>query len=147
MMAQGAGSTMEAWNPAIKGNLSYSHAWATSPDFVIPEYLFGITGTAPGWGHLLIQPQVANLASGSVAMPTARGAVKVSFTHPAGGRFTLTVTIPATAQAQVALPGVSVGQQVLLDGTAQATTRATTASGASVAVVSVGSGTHTVATA
>jgi hypothetical protein len=147
MMAQGAGSTMEAWNPAIKGNLSYSHAWATSPDFVIPEYLFGIAGTTPGWGHLLIQPQVANLASGSVAMPTARGPVKVSFTHPAGGRFTLTVTIPATAQAQVALPGVSIGQQVLLDGTAQTTTRATTASGASVAVVSVGSGTHTVTTA
>jgi alpha-L-rhamnosidase len=147
MMAQGAGSTMEAWNPAIKGNLSYSHAWATSPDFVIPEFLFGITGTTPGWGHLLIQPQVANLASGSVAMPTARGPVKVSFTHPAGGRFTLTVTLPATVQAQVALPGVSFGQQVLLDGTAQATTRATTASGASVAVVSVGSGTHTVTTA
>ena len=146
MMAQGAGSTMEAWNPAIKGNLSYSHAWATGPDFVIPEYLFGVTGTTPGWGHLLIQPQVANLTSGSVVMPTARGPVQVSFTHPAGGKFTLTVTIPATAQAQVALPGVAVGQQVLIDGTARMTTRATTASGAPVAVVSVGSGTHTVTT-
>jgi alpha-L-rhamnosidase len=146
MMAQGAGSTMEAWSPAIKGNLSYSHAWATGPDFVIPEYLFGITGTAPGWGHLLIQPQVANLTSGSVAMPTARGPVKVSFTHPAGGKFSLTVTIPATARAQVALPGVSVGQQVLIDGTAQTTTTAATASGVPVAVVSVGSGTHTVTT-
>jgi hypothetical protein len=146
MMAQGAGSTMEAWNPTIKGNLSYSHAWATGPDFVIPEYMFGIMGTTAGWGKLLIRPQVGNLTSGSVAMPTARGPVKVSFTHPSGGTFTLTVTIPATAEAQVALPGVSVGQPVLVDGTAQTTTGATSASGATVAVVSVGSGTHTLTT-
>ena len=61
---------MEAWNPAIKGNLSYSHAWATRPDFVIPEYMFGITGLTPGWGQLLIQPQVANLTSGIVVSCT-----------------------------------------------------------------------------
>jgi hypothetical protein len=146
MMAQGAGSTMEAWNPAIKGNLSYSHAWATGPDFVIPEYMFGITGRTPGWGNLIISPQVANLTSGSVAMPTMRGQVKVSFTHPPGGKFTLTVTIPAAVTADVALPGARAGQQVLVDGTATVTTSTTTPSGTTVAVVSVGSGTHTVTT-
>jgi len=146
MMAQGAGSTMEAWNPAIKGNLSYSHAWATGPDFVIPEYMFGIMGLTPGWGKLLIRPQPANLTSGSVAIPTARGPVQVSFTHPSGGNFAMTVTIPATAGAEVAMPGVSVGQQVLVDGTAQTTTAFTTPNGLSVAVVPVGSGTHTLTT-
>jgi alpha-L-rhamnosidase len=146
MMAQGAGSTMEAWNHAIKGNLSYSHAWATGPDFVIPEYMFGIKGVTAGWGKLLIQPQVANLTSGSVSMPTQRGPVKVSFTHPSGGKFTLTVTVPATAEAMVALPGVSVGQHVIVDGAARTTTGATATSGATVAVATVGSGTHTVTT-
>jgi hypothetical protein len=146
MITQGAGSTMEAWNPTIKGNLSYSHAWATGPDFVIPEYMFGIMGLTPGWGKLLIAPQVANLTSGSVSMPTTRGPVAVSFTHPAGGTFTLTATIPATAAAQVALPGVSAGQQVIVDGTAQPATAMTAPSGATIAVVSVGSGTHTVST-
>ena len=58
---------MEAWTPALKGNLSYSHAWAAWPAFVILEYLFGVSGLTPGWGPVLIRPQVASLTSGSVA--------------------------------------------------------------------------------
>ena len=42
MIDMGAGSTMEAWNPAIKRNLTYSHAWAASPAYVVPQYLFGV---------------------------------------------------------------------------------------------------------
>ncbi|HEX3965478.1 MAG TPA: family 78 glycoside hydrolase catalytic domain [Trebonia sp.] len=147
MIAQGAGSTMEAWNPSIKGNLSYSHAWATSPDFVVPEYLFGISPLTPGWSSILIHPQPGDLTSGSVTMPTARGQVRVAFTQPSGGAFTATVTIPATASGEVALPGVSAGQQVLVDGTAVTATALQAPSGQTVAVVPVSSGAHTVAAA
>ena len=70
MIAQGAGSTMEAWNPAIKGNLSYSHAWATSPDFVVPEYLFGISPLTPGWSSAGQQV----LVDGTAMTATARQA-------------------------------------------------------------------------
>jgi hypothetical protein len=147
MIAQGAGSTMEAWNPSIKGNLSYSHAWATSPDFVVPQYLFGISPLAPGWSSILIHPQPGNLASGSATMPTPRGQVTVTFTHSPGDSFTATVTIPPTASAQVALPAVSAGQQVLVDGTAVTATSLPVPSGQAVAVVPVSSGTHTVAAA
>jgi alpha-L-rhamnosidase len=147
MIAQGAGSAMEAWNPSIKGNLSYSRAWATGPDFVVPEYLFGVCPLAAGWSSILIDPQPGNLTSGSATMPTARGQVTVAFTHPSGGRFTATVTIPATAGGQVALPGVSAGQQVLVDGTAVTAAALRAPSGQTVGVVPVSSGTHTVATA
>jgi alpha-L-rhamnosidase len=146
MIAQGAGSTMEAWNPSIKGNLSYSHAWATGPDFVVPAYLFGISPLAPGWSTILIRPQPGNLTSGSATMPTARGQVTVAFTNPSGGAFTATVTIPAAATGEVALPGVSAGQQVLVDGTAVTATALQTPSGQTVAVVPVSSGTHAVST-
>jgi alpha-L-rhamnosidase len=146
MIAQGAGSTMEAWSPSIKGNLSYSHAWATSPDFVVPQYLFGISPLAPGWSSILIDPQPGNLTSGSATMPTTRGPVTVAFTHPSGGAFTATVTIPPTASGQVALPGISAGQDMLVDGTAVTATAVQIPSGQTVAVVPVGSGTHTVST-
>jgi hypothetical protein len=147
MIAQGAGSTMEAWNPSIKGNLSYSHAWATSPGFVVPEYLFGISPLTAGWSSILIAPQPGNLTSGSATMPTARGQVTVAFSHPSGGGFTATVTIPATANGQVALPDVPAGQQVLVDGTAVTAAPLQAPSGQTVATVPVISGTHTVATA
>jgi hypothetical protein len=146
MIAQGAGSTMEAWNPSIKGNLSYSHAWATSPDFVVPEYLFGISPLAPGWRSILIDPQPGNLTSGSATMPTARGPVTVAFSHPSGGAFTVTVTIPPTASGKVALPGIPAGQHMLVDGKAVTATALRASSGQTVTVVSVGSGTHTVST-
>jgi len=113
---------------------------------VVPEYLFGISPLAPGWSSILIDPQPGNLTSGSATMPTPRGQVTVAFTNPSGGAFTATVTIPPTASGKVALPGISAGQQMLVDGTAVTATALQTPSGHTVAVVPVSSGTHTVST-
>ena len=115
MIDLGAGSTMEAWDPSIKGNLSYSHAWATGPDFVVPQDLFGISPLTPGWGTILIAPQPGSLTSGTFTEPTARGEARESFTQANGG-ISVTVTIPTTATALVALPGVQPGQTVYVDG-------------------------------
>jgi alpha-L-rhamnosidase len=152
MISLGAGSTMEAWDPSIKSNLSYSHPWAASPAFVVPNDLFGIAPLTPGWGSILIAPQPGDLASGTMVMPTARGQVRESFTRPADGLFTITVDIPVAATAGVALPGVVPGQQVLVDGTLTTTTALTPDSplaatgGATLAVVHVSSGNHAIST-
>ena len=156
MIALGAGSTMEAWDPSVKSNLSYSHAWATGPDFAVPRDLFGISPLTPGWGTILIAPQPGGLASGAFTEPTARGPVRESFTQANGG-ISVQVTIPTTATAQVALPGVQPGQTVYVDGqptTASALTPSAQSSpsplsiqdGTTVAAVPVPSGTHTIAT-
>src|SRR5262249_19568963 len=107
---------------------------------------FGISPLTPGWSSILIYPQPGNLTSGSATMPTARGPVTVAFTHPSGGAFTATVTIPPTASGEVALPGISAGQQGLVDGAAVTATALRTPSGQTVTVVPVSSGTHTVST-
>ncbi len=157
MISLGAGSTMEAWDPSVKANLSYSHAWSTSPDFVVPRDLFGISPLAPGWGSVLIAPQPGTLTSGSFTEPTARGEVRESFTVNAYGQMSVRVTIPTTATAQVALPGVRAGQTVDVDGqpvTASALAPSAQSSpsplapqdGATVAAVPVPSGTHTITT-
>jgi alpha-L-rhamnosidase len=152
MIALGAGSTMEVWNPPLKGNLTYSHAWAASPAFIIPQYLFGVRALTPGWGTVLIAPQPGSLTQGSVTVPTPRGQVSVAFTA-GGGRFAAEVDVPATATAEVALPGVRAGQRVWVDGaqvTAAAPPDGDTAAGgpdAGLAIVPVGSGWHRVATA
>jgi alpha-L-rhamnosidase len=173
MIALGAGSTMEAWDPALKANLSYSHVWAASPAFVIPQYLFGLRPLSPGWATVLIDPQPASLTAGSAVVPTPRGPVSVAFTA-AGGHLGARVDVPATATAEVALPGVRAGQRVWVDGspvTARPLAEGDTADGtaggdtvstgstvstgggvpagadAGLAVVPVGSGWHQVATA
>jgi alpha-L-rhamnosidase len=156
MIDLGAGSAMEAWDPSIKGNLSYSHAWAAGPDFVVPRDLFGISPLTPGWGTILIAPQPGDLAKGTFTEPTARGQVTESFTR-ANGAISVTVTVPVTATALVALPGVEPGARVWVDGQ-PVTTNALTPSaqtspsplaiqdGAALAVVPVPSGTHTIMT-
>jgi alpha-L-rhamnosidase len=152
MISLGAGSTMEAWDPSIKANISYSHPWAASPAFIIPDDLFGIAPLTPGWGSILIAPQPGDLASGTMVMPTARGRVQESFTQSADGSFTVGVDIPVAATAQVALPGVTPGQQVLVNGNPTTTTALVPDSplaatgGATLAVVGVGSGDHTITT-
>jgi alpha-L-rhamnosidase len=138
MIDLGAGSTMEAWDPSLKSNLSYSHPWATGPAFVVPEYLFGVSALTPGWGSIMIHPQPGDLASGSLRMPTARGEVGVGF-RQSGGQFTATVTVPVTATAEVSLPGMSVGSTVWVNGRPR-----TAVAGNGLAVVSVGSGTSEV---
>jgi Bacterial alpha-L-rhamnosidase 6 hairpin glycosidase domain/Bacterial alpha-L-rhamnosidase C-terminal domain/Bacterial alpha-L-rhamnosidase concanavalin-like domain len=155
MIAAGAGSTMEAWTPALKPNLTYSHPWAASPAFIVPQYTFGVSALTPGWGTVLIHPQPASLTSGSVQVPTSRGTVSVKFTS-SGTRFTAEVDVPPTATAQVALPGVRAGQRVWVDGVAHtaqslpvsgADDSAAGDSGAGLAVVSVAPGWHQVSNA
>jgi alpha-L-rhamnosidase len=152
MIAVGAGSTMEAWTPALKPNLTYSHPWAASPAFIVPQYVFGVSALTPGWGTVLIRPQPASLTSGSVQVPTARGEVSVAFTR-SGARFTAAVDVPATATAEVALPGVRAGQRVWVDGLPRRAAALPAGSAqpgdaaAGLAVVTVGSGWHRVATA
>ena len=42
MIAQGAGSPMEAWDPALKSNTTYSHPWAGSPAYLVYRATMGI---------------------------------------------------------------------------------------------------------
>ena len=117
---------------------------------------FGISPLTPGWGTILIAPQPGDLTSGTFTEPTARGEVTESFTRGSGG-ISVRVTIPTSATAQVALPGVQPGGTVWVDGqpiTASTLTPSTQSSpsplsiqdGATVAAVPVPSGTHTITT-
>ena len=104
----------------------------------------------------LIAPQPGDLASGTFTEPTARGQVTESFSQASGG-ISVTVTIPATATAQVALPGGQPGGTVWVDGQPVTTTTLTPSAqsspsplaiqdGATLAVVPISSGVHTITT-
>ncbi|PKH44294.1 Alpha-L-rhamnosidase N-terminal domain-containing protein [Nocardioides alpinus] len=107
MIRLGAGSTMEAWDPSQKSNLTYSHPWAASPAFNVPSGLFGIQPLVTGYGEFQVKPQAGDLADASITVPTVRGRISAAFEHDTRGRMELSVTVPGntTATVQVPLPG------------------------------------------
>jgi alpha-L-rhamnosidase len=103
MIAQGAGATMEAWTPAEKPNLTYSHPWAASPAFTIPQGMFGINPTTPGYDTFDIKPQPGTVTWGHITSPSVKGEIGAAFdtvdSHVDVGAY-----VPANAVARVFVP-------------------------------------------
>ncbi|OZG58114.1 Bacterial alpha-L-rhamnosidase [Bifidobacterium tissieri] len=122
MIDKGAGATMEAWDVELKPNTTYSHPWAASPAFLLPEGLLGIRPTSPGYATFTVKPQLGEPGKrGSVdqaraVVPTVRGPIVVDAARvaldDAGVRYGLRVDIdvPAHATAYLKSPhGVTTG--------------------------------------
>ena len=108
MIDQGAGATMEAWTPAEKSNLTYSHPWAASPAFDIPQGMFGIDPTTPGYDTFDIKPQPGTVAWAAITSPSVKGEIGAAYdTVP--GRTDVGVSVPANAAARVFVPNVPAG--------------------------------------
>jgi len=130
-LAQGATMTMEAWTPAEKPNLTWSHSWAASPAEAIVRWLFGVRPTAPGFTSIIVQPQPGPVLSGAAAVPSLRGPIAVAFTQtlraaaagPAqAATMRVAVTVPGATTALVCVPASTAASDgtVLVDGVAVA---------------------------
>jgi len=142
MIDLGAGATGEAWDPAQKSNMTWSHAWAAAPAYVIPRDMYGIAPTSPGYRTFTVTPQPGDQTYGSVSTPTVKGTIATAF-HRQSGRTDLGVLVPGNSTATVGVPATagSTGDTVYVDGRA---TRATAEGGR--LTVSVGVGCHVLST-
>jgi alpha-L-rhamnosidase len=93
----------EAWDPSIKGNMSYSHPWASAPANAIPRGMFGIIPLEPGFRQFQIKPQPALLEWAKLTTPSIKGPISVEFNRN-GSRFEMTVQIPVNTTADVYVP-------------------------------------------
>jgi hypothetical protein len=57
MIAQGAGSPMEAWAPRYKSNATFSHPWAGSPAYLVYRGTLGIEALEPAFKRFQVKPQ------------------------------------------------------------------------------------------
>lgn len=143
----GATSTMECWLPDELDNLSFSHVWSSSPAITIPQGLFGLTPTSPGFATLRIAPQPGPVREGALTATTVRGSVGVRFLQGGetpgapGTCLSVTVDLPGGVLARVLLPRWGAAVTVTLDGTATAAE-----DDGDYAAVQVGPGTHTATT-
>ncbi|MGP9843621.1 family 78 glycoside hydrolase catalytic domain [Brachybacterium sp. 107] len=88
----------EAWDPSLKPNMTYSHAWGTAPVNAIARWVLGVRVVAPGAARLEITPQPGPLAWMEGTVPTIRGDVHVRYDRAEN---LLEVRIPANTTARV----------------------------------------------
>jgi alpha-L-rhamnosidase len=95
---------MEAWDPSIKPNTTFCHAWGTAPANVIPRHLVGVEVIRPGASEISIAPKPGNLDWFRAVVPTIRGGVRVEY-HRAGPNV-LDVDVPPNVVARLDLSGL-----------------------------------------
>ncbi|WP_371657521.1 family 78 glycoside hydrolase catalytic domain [Streptomyces sp. NBC_00280] len=88
----------EAWDPALKSNMTFSHAWASAPANAIPRHVLGVSVTAPGAAEFLIRPRTGALTEVTGTVPSVRGPVKVAVRRSADAH-TTQVTVPPNSSA------------------------------------------------
>ena len=115
MIRAGSTITLEAWDLKYKPNLDWNHAWGAVPANVIPRGLWGIKPKTPGFGIATIKPQLSNLKTSHIEVPTVRGTLKASFQQNNSRQQTYTIEIPGNMLAEFALKNRA-GKEVLHNG-------------------------------
>ncbi|MFD4577378.1 family 78 glycoside hydrolase catalytic domain [Streptomyces sp. NPDC058417] len=90
----------EAWDPALKPNMTFSHAWASAPANVIARHVLGVRVAAPGAAEFLVRPRTGPLTSVRGTVPSVRGPVAVSVRRDRTAHETR-VTVPPNSRAVI----------------------------------------------
>jgi alpha-L-rhamnosidase len=138
--------TMEAWDPSVKPNTTFSHPWGSAPASVVPRHILGVQVTAPGAAELLVRPQPGPLTWMRGTVPTIRGPVTVSVDRREGLHAVVGFPPNTTGQIEIDTAALAVTQDSLRITSPRGSRPAITTDGAVVVVAGVRPG-QTVITA
>lgn len=68
----------EAWDPAFKENIDWTHAWGAAFHNISQRYLLGATASSPGWATWSLRPVDAFGLSMQAKIPTPHGLIEIS---------------------------------------------------------------------
>lgn len=105
-MSEKVGSTvtLEAWDPSLKPNLDWNHAWGAAPANLIPRHLMGIEPLEPGFKRFRVRPQTASLDHAKVKLPTPKGPVRLAIRGKEVATWEAVLTVPPGSAAEFHLP-------------------------------------------
>ncbi|MDR1282745.1 MAG: alpha-L-rhamnosidase [Opitutaceae bacterium] len=86
MLDHDATITWEAWDQSFKPNQDWNHAWGAVPANIVMRYVLGVRPLEPGYGRILVAPQLGTLTMAEGTVPTIRGPVRVRAWRDAEGR-------------------------------------------------------------
>ncbi|MGC4014725.1 MAG: family 78 glycoside hydrolase catalytic domain [Luteolibacter sp.] len=103
----GATITLEAWDPSLKPNLDWNHAWATAPSNIIPRKLMGIEPIEAGFKRFSVKPRTTGLTQAKVKMPTPKGPIilEINGTSPTDWKARIIVPPGTAAEFNCPFPG------------------------------------------
>lgn len=110
----GSTITLEAWDPSLKPNLDWNHAWGAAPANLIPRGLMGIEPLEPGFKRFRVRPQTAGLDHAKLKLPTPKGPVLLGIRGRDTATWSADLTVPAGTAAEFHLPYA--GTATLEDG-------------------------------
>ncbi len=95
------GSTMalEAWDMNYKPNADWNHAWGAAPANIVTRNMWGITPSKPGFSVASIHPQLANLTSSKIKVPTIKGEIIGEYSY-SDNKKTYIITLPKGMQGE-----------------------------------------------
>lgn len=105
-MSEKTGSTitLEAWDPSLKPNLDWNHAWGAAPSNLIARKLMGIEPLEAGFKRFRVKPQTASLEKARIKMPTPKGPVLLEIQGKDGETWQASLTVPAGTGAEFHVP-------------------------------------------
>ncbi len=105
-MSEKVGSTitLEAWDPALKPNLDWNHAWGAAPANLIPRKLMGIEPLEPGFKRFRVKPQTASLERAKLKLPTPAGPVLLEIHGIGADAWRASLVVPKGTAAEFHLP-------------------------------------------
>lgn len=98
----GATQTMEAWNPEIKPNTSFSHPWGVTPIVEIARWVLGVNVTAAGGSRIVVAPHPADLDEVRGDVMTMHGPVSVEIKQREAAM--ITVKVPGNTKGMLRWP-------------------------------------------
>ena len=96
--------TLEAWDPALKPNLDWNHAWGAAPSNLIARKLMGIEPLEAGFKRFRVKPQTASLEKARIKMPTPKGPVLLEIEGKDRETWQASLTVPAGTGAEFHVP-------------------------------------------
>lgn len=93
--AHDATVTHEAWDPAFKENIDWTHAWGAAFFSALQRHVVGARPVRPGWRQWVLQPQMDRGLSAEAKIPTPHGIIDVTVD---GSRKALSVVAPSAAR-------------------------------------------------
>ncbi|NLN03788.1 MAG: family 78 glycoside hydrolase catalytic domain [Clostridiaceae bacterium] len=110
----------EAWDPANKPNMTYSHPWSSAPANAIAYGMFGIKPTTPGFKTFDIKLQPGDLEYVKIKVPTIKGHIEIEYNLNVYAdnktEICINAKIPGNSTARVFIPSKVEESDVLLDG-------------------------------
>ena len=86
-----------------------NHAWTAYPGYLFQKYICGVQPTSGGFATFDVRPETGGLNFAEGAVPTVKGLIKTRWEKGAGGRFSLSVTVPFNTRAAIYIPELAKG--------------------------------------